>query len=56
MNDAQWEARYTELVEFADRHSADGNAGEALMQFLTGECEHMYVSNGQCELCGAKVE
>lgn len=39
------------LHDFSKKHEGDAEAGLELMQFLQGNCQHIFRQQGVCELC-----
>lgn len=42
------------IHDFATKHKDTPHAGDALMSFLRGECQHLPDDKGKCMLCGVK--
>jgi hypothetical protein len=46
-------ALFDTIHTYATKHRKDPKAGDILLSFLSGECEHSFdKETNQCELCG----
>jgi hypothetical protein len=45
------EVLLNKLHKYSVKHKTNPKAGEILMSFFRGECEHLFDAKGKCELC-----